>query len=188
MAKKTNNKKEKTPTQLKNHYKRVQYGTFIGEFVSVFTPFVAIGIVNYDKYFVQYNGTKMSIACFLAFALMGIAIFLISKKKLENTYIGILIGWGVITFIFFLLGELITDMATIMLFGWFGLLGAEVLDVISKKANKKATDIQKGIDAANEELTKNAYIQEVENKRLKVKVKKKTENNNNENTTNTTTE
>ena len=73
----------KTVKSQKNKYAIIEYSCFVGEFVSVASPFVAIGIANYDKYFVQYDGTKMSIAFFMAMAVMGMAIFLISKKKHE---------------------------------------------------------------------------------------------------------
>lgn len=168
-------KKEKTPTQLKKKYKRIGFTCFLGQFASVAAPFIAIGIVNYDEYFIEYNGTKMSIAAIMAAALMGFAVWLVSKKKLGNSYITLLVGWGVVTVIFFLLGQIINDIAYIMLFGLIGLCGAFGLDIVSAKAYGKADEIQKGIDAAKEEMTKEAYIEEVkekEEKKVKIKVKK----------------
>lgn len=130
-------KENKTPSELKKHYRRLQYGTFAAEFVSIMTPFVVISIVNFDKYFVQYNGTQMSIAFFMAMAVMGIAIWAVSKKKLENSFITLLVGWVIFAFIFQMLGEMITDLATIMWFGLIGLVGAFGLDEASKYFKKK---------------------------------------------------
>lgn len=164
-------KKPLTPTQQKKKYKRISRACFAGQFVSVAAPFVTIGIVNFNKYFVEYNGTKMSIAAIMSAAIMGLAVWLVSKKKFNNSYIALIIGWAVVDAIFFLLGAIINDIAYIMLFGLIGLLGAAGLDVASAKADTKAQEIQKGIDAAKEQITKEAYIEEVKESEEKKKIK-----------------
>lgn len=171
MAKKE--KKQLTPTEKKKQYKALANTCFAGEFVSIFTPFFVIGIVNYEKYFIEYNGTKMSISAILAAILMGLAIWLISKKKLTANYATIIIGWAFMTLIFFLLGEIITDIAYIMLFGLIGILGAQGLDIASAKLNEQAEKIQKGIEKAEEELTAEAYKLEKEEREIKKGDKKK---------------
>ena len=171
MAKKTT----KTPTQLKKKYKRVSLLCFGSEFVSVFAPFFAIGIINYEKYFIKYDGVKISIGFVLAMVVMGIATYLTSKKNFQNSFVTLLIGWAVATGICFLIRELLNDLCYIMLFGWFGIAGAYGLDIGKQQANKKADKIQKGIDAAEEELIKDAYIEEQNakgEKKVKIKVKK----------------
>lgn len=166
----------KTPTQLKKKYKTISNWCFAGQFASVIAPFVVIGIVNFNDYFVEYDGVKMSIGCVLAAAVMGLAVWLTSKKKFTNSYITLIVGWGAITAIFFLIGQAINDISYIMLFGLIGILGAGGLDVVSAKYEKKAEQIQKGIDAAEEEIVKDAYIQEKREKEqkrtIKVKVRK----------------
>lgn len=119
----------------------------------------------------------MSLACTLAFGIMGIAVFMVAKKKWENTYISLIIGWAVIDAIAFLLGEIINDIAVIMFFGWFGLVGAQLLESVSKKYEKKAEAIQKGISRAEEEMTAEAYKEE---KKVKVRITKKEETKNDE--------
>lgn len=160
---------EKTPTELKKKYKRWSRVCFFSEFLSVATPFVAIGLINYDKYFIQYNGTKMSIAFFLALAVMGLAVWLVAKKKFENSFITLLIGWATITGIFYLMGEMISDIATIMLFGLIGLAGAYGLDLGSKALDKKAKFVDEAIQQAKKEDLTEAYKEEV---KVKVKIKK----------------
>ena len=170
-------KKQKTPSQLYRQYKVTSKICFVSEFLSVFAPFLIIGIINHDKYFVQYSGTKMSLACTLAFGVMGIAIYMISKKKWENTYIALIIKWAIFDVIFFLLGEIINDIAVIMFFGWFGLIGAQLLESTSKSFEKKAERIKKAMDRAEEDLTAEAYKEE---KKVKVKIIKKEETRNDE--------
>ena len=174
MAKKE--KKNLTPTQLQKKYKRISRACFVGQFASVIAPFVTIGIVNFNDYFVLYDGRKMSAACIMAAAVMGIAVWLTAKKKFTNSYITLIVGWAAVDAIFFLLGQAINDIAFIMLFGLIGLLGAAGLDVASAKADAKAEEIQKGIDSAKEQMTREAYIEETQEaeqkKKIKVKVRK----------------
>lgn len=167
-------KKKLTPSQRYKKLKTTQYICFGGEFVSVLTPFIVVGIVNYNEYFVEYNGTRVSIACALAFALMGIAVYLVSKKKFDNSFITLIVGWLAITIIFFLLGKIITDISWIMLYGLIGILGAYGLDIASAKAEDKAKKIKDGMELANQEEIKEEYREEKESKKtVKVKVKKK---------------
>lgn len=158
----------------KKKYRALQWTTFVGEFVSVASPFVAIAIVNYDKYFVEYNGTKMSIAFFMALAVMGFAIWGIAKKKLENSYITLLIGWAVMAFVFTMLGEMISDLAMIMWFGLIGLAGAYGLDLTSKHFKKKKDEIIEAEKiASQDELVAQVKEERVEKtKKVKVKIKK----------------
>jgi len=162
--------KKKSVKSQKNKYMAIEYGCFAGEFVAVAAPFVAIGIANYDKYFIQYDGTKMSIAFFMAMAVMGMAIFLISKKKLENSYVTLLIGWAVMAFVFQMLGQMILDLATIMWFGLIGLGAAYGLELGSKAAKKKKESIKEAMKQADKEDLVEQYKEE--KKTVKVKVKK----------------
>ena len=170
-------KKQLTPTQQKKHYKRIKWACFGGEFLSLIAPFVTIGIINFQEYFIEYDGTKMSIACIISFALMGLAIWLVSSKKFSNSFVSIIIGWATVDFIFFMMGRIINDIATIMAFGLIGLLGAYGLDLASKAADKKMKKIQEGIEQAEKENIRDAYKEEIKTKeenkkKVKVRVKK----------------
>ena len=164
-------KKTRTPTEQVKHYTRLSNGLFISEFLSIFTPFITIGIVNYDEYFVEYDGVKMSIACVLAFALMGLATWLVAKNKFSNSFIALIIGWATVTFIFFMLGKIINDISFIMLFGLIGILGAYGLDIGSKKAKKKANFIKEAITQAQKEQLVDQYKTETKTTETKKKVK-----------------
>lgn len=169
-------KKAKTPTQLKRSYKAWSRVCFGSEFISVFTPYFVIGIANYEKYFIQYNGTKISIGFALAMVVMGIATYLTAKKSFTNSFITLMVGWAAVTGISFLVKELLTDICYIMLFGWFGIAGAYGLDIGKQKLEQKAEMIQKGIDSAEEQITREAYLEEQakknEGRKIKVKIKK----------------
>lgn len=154
-------KKELTPTQQKKRYSRLRKTCYAGEFLTAIAPFVTIGAVNYNEYFVEYNGTKMSIACIMAMAIMGIALWAITKKKLENSFATLLIGWAAVAFIFQMMGSIVNDIATIMWFGLIGLTSSAGLDVASKKLKTKEDKITEGIEQAKRDMTANAYKAEV---------------------------
>ncbi len=144
--------KERTVKQEQKYHKRWSLACFIAEFPVVFAPFITIGIVNYDKYFIQYDGTKVSVSFILAMAVLGIAVYCVSKKKLENSMITLLIAWTIVAFIFTILGELITDIAMIMWFGLIGLAGAFGLDKVSKAELAKSEKCKNAINKAEEDI------------------------------------
>lgn len=164
-------KKQKTPTEQKKSYKRWSRVCFFSEFVSVAAPFIAIGIANYETYFIQYDGTKISIGFAMAMAIMGLAIWLVSKKEITNSMITLVLGWAVVTGILFLIKELLNDLCYIMLFGLLGLCGALGLDIGKKKLYAKSEKIEKAIEIAEQETTVEAYKQEQKEKAEKKGIK-----------------
>lgn len=156
MAKKNN----LTPTQKKKRYSRIEKGLFVGQFAALFTPFITIGIINYDEYFTQVNGTKVSIGFIMAMIILGIATFGISKKKMESTYATFILRWAVATLLFWFLDSIIHDISFILLMGLFGILAACGLDAGSKKAKKKKEEVIAGIEKAKQEEIASAYKEE----------------------------
>jgi thiol:disulfide interchange protein len=168
-------KKEKTLIQTKKSYKRWGRVCFFSEFLSVAAPFVAVGLANYEKYFIEYDGTKVTIGFIMAMAVMGSAIWLISKKEIANSMITLFIGWGVVTGILFCIEQLLQDLCYIMLFGWVGMAGALGLDIGKKKLYEKSDKLGKAIETAENELNVERYKEEKASqdiKKIKVKVKK----------------
>ena len=144
-------KKQKTIKQQANVYRNIKFGCLGAEFLSAIAPFVAIGIANRDTYFVDYNGTQISIAMYLAFAFMGIAIYGITTKKLENTYMGFILKWAIVATIFTMLGQIINDIAMIMWYGLIGLLGSQGFELGAKSAKKEQQKLLNAIETAKTE-------------------------------------
>ena len=169
-------KKPKTPTQLKRQYKTLSKACFLGEFASLIAPFVVTGIINYNNYFVQYDGVKISIAGVLAAFVMGIIVMVVSNKKIKNDYIPIIICLAIFIACLFLIEQIIHDLKFILIGAEVGLIGALGLDKESQVLQKKAAKIEKGIEAAEEQITRDAYIEEQQERNsrrtIKVKVKK----------------
>lgn len=154
-----------TAKQLKNKYRALQYSTLGGEFISVLTPFIIMGAINYEEWFTVEGGWKVGLGGALALALLGISVFLVGKKKenesLTNGYIALILGWFMVAFIFVLLANIMDQIATIMFFGGIGLCGAFGLDLFSQKFKKEADQIKKAIEEANTDIIKEKYKAEI---------------------------
>ena len=160
-------KKELNATQTKNKYRAIQYTCVGGQFVSILAPYVVIGAINFDEYFV-YNteGWKVGTGGTMALALMGFAVWAIGKKKDEKSeytqgYLSLGLIWLAVAFLFFMLSSILGDLAMIMLCGSLGIFGALGLQVASTAAKKKADTYQEAIkevskDDAKEKAKKEA--------------------------------
>lgn len=92
-------KKKKTLKQQANRYRNIKFGCIGAEFLSAVAPLVTIALINKDKYFIEFEGTKIGIGMFMALAFMGFSIWAITKKKLENTMISLIIKLSIWAFI-----------------------------------------------------------------------------------------
>lgn len=165
-------KKPLTATQKKNKYRALQYLTFGSEFLSIVIPFVTMGIVNHEEWFYQEDGWKIGLGGSLALALMGIAVFLVTKKKEENSklangYISLIVGWFAVAFIFMLLADIMSQMSMIMFFGGIGLCGAFGLDLLSKDFKAKADAYKEVIKKAKQNVIQQEVEKDLQNKDVK---------------------
>lgn len=151
MAKEKKAKKQLTASQTKRKYRALQYTFFGSEFLSIALPYVVIGAVNFDEYFV-YNqeGWKVGTGATIALALMGLTVWSIGKKKDDKSertsgLLTLALGWAAIGFVFFMLSSILGDIAMIMLCGSLGIFGALGLNVASVEMKKKADLYQEAI-------------------------------------------
>ena len=156
-----------TAKQRQTKYRALQYTTFVGEFVSILTPFIVMGAINAEEWFYQEDGWKVGLGGTLALALMGIAVFMITKKK-ENEkttdgYIALIVGWFAVAFVFMMLASIMEQITTIMFFGGLGLLGAFGLDMTSKNFKAKADLYKETIQKAKQDVLKNKVEEEIRN-------------------------
>ena len=165
-------KKQLTATQLQTKYRALQYTTFVGEFISILTPFIVMGAVNYDEWFTTSEGWKVGLGGSLALALMGIAVFLVTKKREEDKkegekmtygFITLIVGWFAVAFVFMLLASIMEQITMIMMFGGLGLLGAFGLDIASQNFKNKADAYKGAIKQAKQDILKERVEQEIKN-------------------------
>lgn len=91
--------------------------TYLLQYLSMAAPYIAIGIINYDEYFVDYNGVKVSISFIMAMVVMGLTIYGTTNDKFKDTTWSLMIKFLILSFICFMLGSLISDLAMILLCG-----------------------------------------------------------------------
>lgn len=174
MAKKP--KKSLTPTQQKRRYKTLSKACLFGQFGSLVAPFITIGLIKFNDYFVEYDGWKISIAGVMAAFVMGIIVLTVTNKKIKNSYGTIIICIAIITACLFLIERIIYDLKFILIGALVGLCGALGLEKEGENLENKAEKIQKGIESAEEQITRDAYLEEQEERNdkrtIKVKVRK----------------
>ena len=160
--------KKLTAKQKQTRYRALQYTTFAGEFVSIFTPFIVMGCVNAQDWFYNEGGWKVGLGGTLALALLGIAVFLVGKKKedekITGGYITLIVGWFAVAFIFLLLTDILDQITTIMMFGGLGLLCAFGFDLASKSFKAKADAYKDTIAKAKTDVIKEEVENELKNK------------------------
>ena len=174
-------KKPLTASQKQRRYRLAQKSAFVGEFVSIGTPYIIMGAINFDEWFKTTDGWRVGLGGSLAIALMCIAVFAISKKKEDKDsvtggYVSLLLGWLAVAFIFLLLANIMNDIATIMFFGAIGIAGALGLEVTSKKFGEKADLYKEALkkvkgEAVEDEVRKEIF-KEVEKEKKEEEKKK----------------
>ena len=158
-------KKQLSATQKRNRYKVISKASFVGEFVSVGTPYIVMGAINYDEWFRGTEGWKVGVGGAIALALLGLAVFIITKKK-EDTdsktggYITLLLGWLATAFVFLLLANIMHDIASIMFFGAIGISGALGLEIVHKNYNDKANLYTQALQEYKIESVKNEVYEQ----------------------------
>ena len=164
-------KKQLSAKQQQTKYRALQYSTFIGEFVSILMPFIIMGAINYEDWFVSENGWKVGLGGTLALALLGIAVLLVTKKKEDTSitsgYITLIIGWFAVAFVFMLLASIMEQITTIMFFGGIGILGAFGLDMTSKNFKVKADKYKESIEKAKSKVIEDSVEQEIKGKDIR---------------------
>ena len=88
------------------------------KWLSILAPYIAIGAANFEEYFTEYNGVKMSIGCVLAMAVAGIAIF--NETKENNKKISGIVGWAIAFAIAYLMQSILNDLVLILGCGLIG--------------------------------------------------------------------
>lgn len=165
-------KKNLTLKQQKNRKRVAQYALFTSQFIALPIPFVAMGIVNREEWFVNNpNSWQIGLGGGLAIALMSIMMLLVSAKKenkeLTGGYIALVIGWYAFAFVAMLLSQIMYEIYKIMMIGGSGMIAGFGLDQGSKYFKKQADEDK----FALAEARKQNKIEQAKEEMVKVKVK-----------------
>lgn len=161
-------KKKLTTKQKQAKYRALQYTAVGGMFASILTPFIALGIANFDEWFVNNsNGWKVGLGASLGLAVAGIAVFLVTAKKEKESkvtdgWITLLVMWFAVAFVFFLLSSIYNQIFEIMMWTGLGLAGAFGLDLVSKDMKRRADEYKKARAEVYKENIEDEIRKEVE--------------------------
>ena len=166
-----------TIEELKKRYRRWQYGAFFGEFISLLAPYIVLGAINFEDWFIQESGWKVGLGGVLGMALAGIALLLVNKKQSDDMkreagekpstavvsyeWIVLILGWVMAIVILFLIETIIHQIVQIMIGGLVGLVGACGFDIAHVKLKKKANKLQEDIELSNRELIREQAKKEI---------------------------
>ena len=164
----------------KNKYRKYQVISNVGEYAVLPIPFITLGIINKDEWFVDTNGWKIGVAGVLAILLLSVATFLVTKQqekdsKLTDGYVSLMLGWIMTSIIFTLIADIAQDISNIMWVGATGIAAAFGLDIARNSFKTKADKYKQDLEQAQSELNKQQAMQEIiadNSKKVKVKVKK----------------
>lgn len=178
------NKKELTTKQEYKRARVLQWTSFGGEILTMLAPFVAIAIVNFEEYFIQVDGVKVSLGFFLALGVAGIVIATVSKGKVKEelkntTYVNTLISIAfvllIIGLICYLMASILNDLFMICLCGAAGVFVAVFEEkLLVQHFKKKAEIIKEVINEVDNTVKKDKYQQEKEKMLEKAKREKET--------------
>ena len=165
-------KKQLTATQKRNKYRAISKASFVGEFGAIATPYVVMGAINFDEWFRVPNSWKVGLGGAIALALMGLAVFIITKKKEDNDsktggYITLLLGWYAVAFVLLLVTQVIYNIATVMFVGGTGIAAALGLEIVHQNYEEKANLYTQALKEYKlEEVKNDVYEQAVKDAKM----------------------
>lgn len=176
-------KKQLTTKQQQTKYRALQYTAIGGMFGSIITPFVILGAIHFDEWFRDNpSNWKIGLGAALGLAVVGIAIFLVTKKKEQESkvtdgWITFIVCWFAVAFIAKLLSSIYEEIFGIMMWTGLGLCGAFGLDLVSKKEKEKADaykearkDVQQ--ESIRDKAKREVEAEEEEKRKVTIKVTK----------------
>lgn len=108
----------KTTLELYKSFKHKKFACLIGKWLSVISPFIVIGIVNFNDYFTEYNGYRLSIGCVLAMLVGGYAIY--CQARDVDKKVASVIKWGIAFGLVYFFSSILQDLVLIVGCGFAG--------------------------------------------------------------------
>lgn len=177
-------KKPLTTKQKQTRHRAAEVGLFAGMGVSVVTPTIIMGCLNFQEWFGNSQGWRVGLGGTLAMAVLAFAIAIVTIKKekelnLTNGWIIILVLVAALAAIVKLLENIYHEIFTLMVWTLAGLVGAFVCDTEAMKQKEKADAYKNARKKAKQESIEEKAKKEVEEeeraaeeKRIKIKIVK----------------
>ena len=157
-----NKSKELTPTEQLKSLKRAKTGIFLGEIGCCVAPFGILTAINFQDYFIKMEAWRTSLSFIMLAIMTLVSVAIVAKDKLKINLLNSLLTLAVVDGILWFMGELIKDLAFIILFVIAGFIGAFSLELAKKKEVKKIAILEEGIKKAQVDKVADAYKKEQE--------------------------
>lgn len=105
------------------------------KWISILSPYLIIGVVNFEDYFVEADGIKMSLGCVLAAIVAGISI---ANETKENKKINGIVLWAIAFALIFFFQAILQDLLLIVGCGFIGQLVGAGFELGSETQLEKA--------------------------------------------------
>lgn len=105
------------------------------KWISILSPYLIIGIVNFEDYFVEADGIKMSLGCVLAAIVAGISI---ANETKENKKINGIVLWAIAFALIYFFQAILQDLLLIVGCGFIGQLVGAGFELGSEMQLEKA--------------------------------------------------
>ena len=165
-----NMKKKLTPSAELKHLKRKQKALFAGEVGCAVLPFGFTTIFNFQEVIMKTEAWRTSITFVMMAFMTLISVAVIAKGKFKVNLLTPLIVLGVLDALFWIMGDLITKLAEIMLYVIAGFMGAFVCELAKNKENERISVLEEGIKKAETDVVAQEHKEEMQ--KIKIKIKK----------------
>ena len=163
-------KKQLPPTERLKVLKKKKNALFLAEIGCAVAPFGVLTAINFKEYFIQTPAWRTSLSFIMLMVSTLISVAIITKDKLKINYLNALIMLAVVDGILWFMGNLILDLAYILLFVIFGFIGALICELKKKGEVEAIQEIEEGIKKAKTDIIADEFKEEQET--IKVKIKK----------------
>ena len=105
------------------------------KWLSILSPYIVIGAINFDEYFQETSGVKMSLGCILALIVAGISV---ANETKENKKVSGLVGWAIAFALIYFFQSILQDLLLIVGCGFVGQLVGAAFELGAESKLEKA--------------------------------------------------
>lgn len=164
-----NEKKTLTPTERLKALKKKRNALMLAEIGCAVAPFGVLTAINFKDYFVHTEAWRTSLSFIMLIVTTLVSVAIITKDKLKINFLNALITLAVVDGMLWFMGNLILDLAYILLFVIFGFLGALICELKKKGEVDAIKELEEGIKKAKTDIIAEEYKKEQETIKVKIK-------------------
>lgn len=164
-------KKNQTPTERLKALKTKKRALFGAEIGCAVAPLGILTAINFREYFIDNAAWRTSLSFAMLVGMTLISVGIIAKDKLKINLLGALLGLAVVDLFLWVLGELITQLAYILLYVIIGFVGAFICELKKRGETEAIKELEEGIKKAKTDIIADEYKEEIAKPTVKIKIK-----------------